>query len=77
MILDKKIRATLDQGKGQLVVFDSVISDVRSLVVPLCPCCFAFTQFVFLAQSTYESALEAVAKLSDVVDSLFKRAKNL
>ena len=54
MILDQKLSGTLDQGKGQLVLFDSVPQD-----------------------AAYGSAIDTIAGLDKVIDSLFARADEL
>lgn len=54
MILDKKIKGILDQGKGVLVIFNDLAVD-----------------------NTYDTALQTVHALSDVVDGLFRMSKKL
>eukprot|EP00937_MAST-01D_sp_MAST-1D-sp2_P007932 g7932.t1 len=54
MILDKKLRGTLDQGKGHLVLYPASASD-----------------------ETYTHGLSVIAKMGNVVDSLFKRSQEI
>ena len=85
MILDKKFSGTLDQGRGHLLVFEESEADVRvcvcgcachchvALLDPMLTLCVPHTP----AQSTYKSALGTIDNVGKVLDSLFRRSKEL
>jgi 26S proteasome regulatory subunit N6 len=51
MILDDKLRGILDQGRGQLIIYEPATSDL-----------------------VFARGLQVIARMSDVVDGLFRRA---
>lgn len=79
MILDKKLNGILDQGSGDLIVFEDATSDVR-----VCVCASLFSLaahhpcfHLSFSQKTYSAAVDTVKELSHVVDRLYGKAKKL
>jgi len=74
MILDKKLNGILDQGSGDLVIFDESPSDVSFEFGSRCMPLFHFS---ISTQKTYEASLATVKEFSGVVDKLYKKAMRL
>jgi hypothetical protein len=70
MILDG-FHAILDQGSGNLIVFDEIVQDV-SLNFH-----YLSTDIYFCSQETYDSSIATLKELSTVVDRLYVKAKRL
>jgi 26S proteasome regulatory subunit N6 len=85
MILDHKFHGILDQGKGQLIVYDSPTEDVRARL-RICLPLHGLAQLSYhtiavvaagFAQKTYTSGLGVIENVGNIVDNLFRRADKL
>lgn len=88
MVLDKKLNGILDQGAGDLILFDQVETDVRLVLCAFRPIfaaldlisgspSVALNLYASVAQKTYEDALATIKEMGGVVDKLYSRAGKL
>ena len=67
MILDKVLNGVLDQGRGCLILYTESEKDVRVR------CRFVSSLRLSLLQGTYSSAIDMLAQVGNVVDSLYAK----
>jgi 26S proteasome regulatory subunit N6 len=81
MILDKVLCGVLDQGRGCLLVYEKPEADVRVLffLVPFSfpPSSHMYFSFVCPQQNTYGAAIETLAQVGKVVESLYAKVSSL
>ena len=73
MILDHKFHGILDQGKGQLIVYDNPVEDVSVVVI------FHSMKLILVVsrQKTYTAGLGVIKNVGVIVDSLYRLSENL
>lgn len=90
MILDKVLHGVLDQGRGCLIIFDKPEEDVRPSLLDFLPIYIVVdsidsppsltlqleTDILSVIQGTYESAIQTVAQVGKVVDSLYEKVNH-
>ncbi len=92
MILDKVLHGVLDQGRGCLIIFDKPEEDVRPGFLNFLPIYIVVDSIdsppsltlqletdidiLSVIQGTYESAIQTVAQVGKVVDSLYEKVND-